>query len=461
MKTSHLWLYSCVILMTSCRVARKYEQPAPDSTSVYRGQQLPDTNNIATLPWRTYFKDAALQQLITEGLNKNLNLKVAIERINAARSTFQQSKAAFLPQIGLNAGYKQSRLAYPQGFGLVTNTPQYDIGLSASWEADIWDKLRSSKRAAYAGLLSGEAEKNAVLTQLIADIAKHYYTLLVLDRQLDILERTVVLRNSDVKTMTALQTSNVVNGASVVQSQANEAAARVAIPIIKKQIRQTENALSVLLGRQPARISRGRLEEQSLPEMISTGIPAQLLGNRPDVRQAELAFRVAFEMTNIARTAFYPTLSLTASGGFSSFSLDNLFTRNTGLFGNVIAGLFQPIYNRGLNKARLKATQAEQRAAYYNFQQSMLTASQEVSDALYSYSSVEDRKADRKKQIQALEKSVDFTQTLLKYSTGTNYIDVLTSEQSLLSAQLDQTNDQLEQWLSVIDLYHALGGGWR
>jgi multidrug efflux system outer membrane protein len=300
-----------------------------------------------------------------------------------------------------------------------------------------------------------------VLTQLIADIAKHYYTLLVLDRQLDILERTVVLRNSDVKTMTALQTSNVVNGASVVQSQANEAAARVAIPIIKKQIRQTENALSVLIGRHPARISRGRLEEQSLPEMISTGIPAQLLGNHPDVRQAELAFRVAFEMTNIARTAFYPTLSLTASGGFSSFSLDNLFTRNTGLFGNVVAGLFQPIYNRGLNKARLKATQAEQRSAYYNFQQSMLTASQEVSDALYSYSSVEDRKADRRKQIQALEKSVDFTQTLLKYSTGTNYIDVLTSEQSLLSAQLDQTNDQLEQWLSVIDLYHALGGGWR
>jgi multidrug efflux system outer membrane protein len=461
MKISHLCLLTCVILTTSCGVIKKYEAPVSDSASVYRGQESPVTNNIASLPWRDYFKDTALQQLIAEGLDKNLNLKVAIERINAARSTFQQSKTAFLPQIGLNADYKQSRLAYPQGFGLVTNTPQYDVGLSASWEADIWGKLRSSKRAAYAALLSGEAAKNAVLTQLIADMAKHYYTLLVLDSQLDILERTVVLRNSDVKTMTALQTSNVVNGASVVQSQANEAAARVAIPIIKKQIRQTENALSVLIGRHPARISRGRLEEQSLPEMISTGIPAQLLGNRPDVRQAELAFRVAFEMTNIARTAFYPTLSLTASGGFSSFSLDNLFTRNTGLFGNVVAGLFQPIYNRGLNKARLKATQAEQRSAYYNFQQSMLTASQEVSDALYSYSSVEDRKADRRKQIQALEKSVDFTQTLLKYSTGTNYIDVLTSEQSLLSAQLDQTNDQLEQWLSVIDLYHALGGGWR
>jgi multidrug efflux system outer membrane protein len=461
MKTSHLWLYPCVILMTSCGVTKKYEQPAADSTSVYRGQQLPDTNNIATLPWRTYFKDAALQQLITEGLDKNLNLKVAIERINAARSTFQQSKTAFLPQVGLNADYKRSRLAYPQGFGLVTNTPQYDVGLSATWEADIWGKLSSSKRAAYAALLSGESAKNAVLTQLVADIAQQYYTLLVQDRQLGIMEQTVVLRNSDVKTMTALQRSNVVNGASVVQSQANEAAARVGIPIIKKQIRQTENALSVLLGRHPGAISRGRLEDQSLPGMISVGIPAQLLGNRPDVRQAELAFRVAFEMTNIARTAFYPTLSLTASGGFSSFSFDNWFTKNTGLFGSVAAGLFQPLYNRGINKARLKATQAEQRSAYYNFQQTLLTAGQEVSDALYSYSSVEERKEDRRKQIQALEKSVDFTQTLLKYSSGTNYIDVLTSEQSLLSAQLDQTNDQLEQWLAVIDLYHALGGGWR
>jgi multidrug efflux system outer membrane protein len=152
---------------------------------------------------------------------------------------------------------------------------------------------------------------------------------------------------------------------------------------------------------------------------------------------------------------------LTASGGFSSFSFDNWFTRNTGLFGSVAAGLFRPLHNRGINKARLKATQAEQRSAYYNFQQALLTAGQEVSDALYSYSSVEERKEDRRKQIQALEKSVDFTQTLLKYSSGTNYIDILTSEQSLLSAQLDQTNDQLEQWLAVIDLYHALGGGWR
>ncbi|WP_261387961.1 TolC family protein [Chitinophaga pinensis] len=230
---------------------------------------------------------------------------------------------------------------------------------------------------------------------------------MVLDYQLLLLEKAAAIRSADVEAMTELQRSNVVNGAAVVQSQANEYAARVAIPVVKKQIRQTENILSTLLGKPAGDIKRSRLEEQSIPAMINSGVPAQLLANRPDVRQAELAFRGAFESTNIARTAFYPSLTLTAAGGFSSFSFGDWFTKNTGLFGNVAAGVFQPIYNRGLNKSRLKIAEAEQQTAYYNFQQSLLTAGQEVSDALFTYSSVEERKTFRSKQIQALEKSVD------------------------------------------------------
>ncbi|SFM74149.1 efflux transporter, outer membrane factor (OMF) lipoprotein, NodT family [Chitinophaga sp. YR627] len=461
MKRRYLLLLPCVTVVAACKVTKTYQRPATDTVSQYRGQSLSDTMNIAPLPWRTYFQDGDLQVLIAEGLQQNLDLKMAITRIEAANAAWQQSKAAFLPQAGFNAGYKQSRLAYPQGFGFVTTTPQYDMNLNASWEADIWGRLRSAKRAAYASLLAGEAARDAVLTRLIADIAGHYYTLLVLDHQLLILEKAADIRSADVEAMTELQRSNVVNGAAVVQSQANEYAARVAIPVLKKQIWQTENALSTLLGKSAGDIKRGRLEDQPVPVMVNSGVPAQLLANRPDVRQAELAFRVAFESTNIARTAFYPSLTLTAAGGFSSFSFGDWFTKNTGLFGNVAAGVFQPIYNRGLNKSRLKMAEAEQQTARYNFQQSLLTAGQEVSDALFTYSSVEERKAFRSKQIEALEKSVDFTQTLLKYSSNTNYIDVLTSEQSLLSAQLEQANDQLEQWMAVISLYHALGGGWQ
>ncbi|ACU62234.1 efflux transporter outer membrane subunit [Chitinophaga pinensis] len=461
MKRRYLLLLPCVTVVAACKVTKTYQPPATDTVAQYRGQSLSDTMNIARLPWRSYFQDEDLQALIAEGLGKNLQLKAAITRIEAANVAYQQSKAAFLPQAGFNAGYKQSRLAYPQGFGFVTTTPQYDMSLSASWEADIWGRLRSAKKAAYISLLSGEAARDVILTRLIADIAGHYYTLLVLDHQLTILEKAADIRSADVEAMTELQRSNVVNGAAVVQSQANEYAARVAIPVLKKQIRQTENALSILLGKPAGDIKRGRLEDQLMPVMINSGVPAQLLANRPDVRQAELAFRGAFESTNIARTAFYPSLTLTAAGGFSSFSFGDWLTKNTGLFGNVAAGVFQPIYNRGQNKSRLKVAKAEQQTAFYNFQQSLLTAGQEVSDALFTYSSVEERKAFRSKQIEALEKSVDFTQTLLKYSSNTNYIDVLTSEQSLLSAQLEQANDQLEQWMAVISLYHALGGGWQ
>ncbi|WP_261387960.1 TolC family protein [Chitinophaga pinensis] len=160
MKRRYLLLLPCVTVVASCKVTKTYQRPATDTVAQYRGQSLSDTMNIARLPWRTYFQDADLQTLIAEGLSRNLHLKMAITRIEAANAAYQQSKAAFLPQTGFNAGYKQSRLAYPQGFGFVTTTPQYDMSLSASWEADIWGRLRSSKKAAYASLLAGEAAKD-------------------------------------------------------------------------------------------------------------------------------------------------------------------------------------------------------------------------------------------------------------------------------------------------------------
>jgi len=333
------------------------------------------------------------------------------------------------------------------------------LGLSTSWEADIWGKLSSTKRAALATYLATDAAKQAVQTQLIADIANNYFLLLSYDKSLEITQQTLEARIKNVETIKALKEGAIVTGAAVVQSEANRYAAEVLIPDIKQDIRETENALNILLGQAPGPIERGVLGEQQTPENLAIGLPSQLLQNRPDVRQAEFNFRVAFENTNLARTYFYPSLTLTASGGFSNLEIKNFFDNS--IFYSIIGGLTQPLFNQGVNKARLTTAQSQQVQALNSFQQSLLVAGQEVSNAMYSYQMAVEKEDSRKKQIESLEKAVDFTQQLLEYSSATNYTDVLTSEQNLLSAQLNGINDNLQKLQALVDLYRALGGGWK
>lgn len=454
------WLPLIVIVLASCQITRTYQRPELNVGGLYRDSTSTDTTTIAAIPWRSFFADTLLRQLIARGLGQNIDLRTAVQRIMAARASYKQSKAAFLPEIAANAGIKQSRLSFPQGFGIIQSSTQYDLGASAGWEADIWGKLSSAKRSALAQLLQSEAARRAVQTQLIADIAGNYYLLLALDGQLRVIEKTAQNRQEDAKTMKMLKDANVVNGAAVVQSEANQYAAEVAVPQLKRQIREVENRLNVLLANPPGPVQRSTLTTQQLQTDIRTGIPAQLLQYRPDVQQAEYAFRAAFENTNVARAYFYPSVNITGAAGFSSYSFSEWFS-STGFFANIALGLTQPILNKGINKARLAVANAQQQEALYAFQQSLLIAGQEVSDALYAYHTAAEQQSIRVKQLQSLERSVDFTRKLLRYSTTTNYTDVLTSEQYLLTAQLDDINDKLLQWQAVISLYRALGGGWQ
>jgi len=449
----------------SCKVTRPYQQPDLNiSTDLYRGQSGTDTATMATMPWESLFADTTLKALIREGLYNNLNLKVAVQKIAEAQAALGQTKAAFFPSLNGNASVTRSKqsaasLDFPAGFSINTITTSYQLGLSTSWEADIWGQLSSAKRSAYANLLQSDAAKRAVQTQLIADIANNYYNLLALDKELEITTKTLQNRMKDVETMKVLKEGDVVTGAAVVQSEANRYAAEVAIPDIKRSIRETENALDILVGRAPGALNRSTLDEQKPVSNLQTGIPAQLLKNRPDVQQAEYTFRAAFENTNLAHTYFYPQFTITASGGFSNLTLKDFFVNS--VFYNIAAGLTQPIFNQGINKARLKTAQAQQAEALYNFQQTILTAGGEVSNALYAYQTAVEKDTTRAKQIAALVKSVDYTQELLRYSSATNYTDVLTSEQNLLSAQLSAVNDRLQQLQAIVNLYRALGGGWR
>ncbi|CAA9197096.1 Outer membrane protein OprM [Flavobacterium bizetiae] len=460
----YILMVVAVTLFSAC-VTKKYERPKTLSTdNLYRDQTSTDSTTIANMPWQTVFKDQKLNALIQKGLDQNLNLKNAIENIVQSRATLRQTKLGYYPTLDFDANAtrnKQSKAAlnFPPGININTLTTTYKMGFSTSWEADIWGKLSSSKRAALATYLSTDAAKQAVQTQLISDIANNYFLLLAYDKQLEITKATLESRIKNVEVIKALKEGAIVTGASVVQSEANQHAAEVLIPDLKRSIRETENALNILLGQASGPIERGVLGDQVIPEKIAIGLPAQLLENRPDVRQAEFNFRTAFETTNLARTYFYPSLTLTASGGLSTLQLKNFFDQS--IFYSIIGGLTQPIFNQGLNRERLTNAQSRQVQAFNTFQQSLLVAGQEVSNALYAYEMAVAKEDSREKQIEALEKAVDFTQQLLEYSSATNYTDVLTSEQNLLAAQLSGVNDNLQKLQAVVDLYRALGGGWK
>lgn len=456
-----------VTVLASCHIAHTYQRPVTPAASGFRGATATnDSATLADMPWHALFSDTLLQRHIQRGLDSNLDLKVAVARIKAADANLRQSKAAFLPSLTADADFTLSKTSKAQISSLggsATTIPivrQYALTASTSWEADIWGKLRSNKRAYLAALLESEAYKRAVQTQLIADIANNYYALLAYDKQLAITEQTVIIRKNDIETVKALKEAATLTGADVVQSEATLYAAIVSIPDIKQNIRETENALSLLLGQAPDSIARTQLDYQQPVTDLKTGVPVQLLSNRPDIQQAEWNLRNAFELTNVARTYFYPALTVTGTGGWATANTLKGFFDGT-FYGNLISGLTQPIFNQGLNKQRLKVAQATQEQSLYNFKTTMLTASQEVSNALYKYENALAKTDARTHQLTALKKAVDYTKELLKYTSNTNYTDVLTSETNLLSAQLSGINDRLQQLQSVVNLYRALGGGWK
>lgn len=447
-----------VCMLQAC-VTRSYQRPSNlPLEGLYRTDApLANDHSLASVPWQSLFSDPALRALIREGLANNLDLKVALTRIDAARANLAQGRANFVPTLELDAQLGTTKSASAQLASQRINSAQ--LGVSTSWELDVWGKLRSTKRAYEAQLAGSWAAQRAVRTQLIADIASAYFNLLAYDRELAITEQALQVRILDVETVKQLKQGAVVTGADVVQSEATRYAAEVSIPDIKRSIREQENALSILLGRVPGSIERAQLEQQNVPAQLELGVPAQLLANRPDVIEAELALRSAFELTNVARTYFYPALTLSGSAGLASTQIGGLFGAGT-FIGSLLGGLTQPILNQGLNRQRLELARADQSAALYDFQATLLVAGQEVSNALYSFQMAVEKQSSRSLQLDALSKSVEYTKELLRYTSSTNYVDVLTSEQSLLAAQISAINDRLQQLQALVALYRALGGGW-
>lgn len=463
-RPQRLALLLCVLLapsLASCLARKSYKAPETPKAELYRSaaEDSGGGESLAEIAWSEVFTDSTLQGLITEAIAANLDLQIAAARIESAEANLLQGRGGLWPSVSVQASAAASRFGEAPSPGSGLSSQQYQLYASASWEADLWGKLTSVKKAALAQLLASEAYKRAVQTRLVADVARSYFSLLALDQQLQITEKTVETRLAYEETIELLKQSGVVTGADVEQSRANRLSAQLLLPDIKLQIRDLENTLSILLARPPGPIARSSLAEQEPRALLSTGVPSRLLQNRPDVQQAELGVRVAFEMINVARAYFYPTLTLTASTGLSSPSLAELFNPAS-WFGNLAGGLLQPIFNKNINRARLRSSKAGQAEALALYQKTLLTAGKEVSDALYGYDMALEKIAIRVDQVAALEKAVSYSEELLKYGSA-NYVDVLTSQQNLLTAQLSQVQEHAQKLRTIVELYRALGGGWR
>lgn len=453
MKKQIILLAVTGMIFSSCGVYNKYKRPEVVTDGLY-GQdvEVVDTTSIASLKWRELFTDPQLQQLIEQALEGNTDLQSAQWRIEEAKAALSSARLAYLPSFMLT----------PQGgvssFDKSKGTWTYTGVVSASWEVDIFGKLTNANRRSKALYLQSMEYEQAVVTSLIANVSNLYYTLLMLDAQYEISFETAAKWRESVRAMRAMKAAGMTTEAGVAQTEANSFSVEASLLDIKRQIRETENALSIMLGSVPTTIARGKLDGQTFPEELTVGVPLQLLSRRPDVRTAELSLAASFYGTNAARSAFYPSITLSGTAGWTN-SAGSYIVNPGKLIASAIGSLTQPLFNRGLNVAQLRIAKAQQEEAQLAFQQALLNAGSEVNNSLTQIQTARDKTGLRSGQIASLENAVRSTQLLMQHGASTTYLEVLTAEQTLLSAQLMQVADRFDEIQGIINLYQALGGG--
>lgn len=462
MKKQHIikgtFLLATMFVVQSCFVAKNYEAPEMETTNLYRTEQVLDSTSIALVSWDNLFSDALLQGYIKEGLQNNLDLQIAMQNIAAAEAIMKQGKAGYFPTVNANATWTHQETSQNSQFGrLFSSIDQYELSAKLAWEADIWGKIRSNKRATEAQYLQTQAAKQAVQTQLIANIASLYYQMLAIDAQIDVVTRTLENRSQSVEVIMALKQSGSVNEVAVQQTEVQKYATQIILKDLEYNLKIVENSFTQLLGKTSGAVARDSFENQEITADIKVGIPAFLLSKRPDVVAAELNFRSNFEMTNVAKSYFYPSLTISASGGLQALELKDWFSTKS-IFANVITGLAQPIFNQRQNKTRLEVAKANQQKAYLQYEKTLLIAGREVSDALASYKNETDKLVIRKQQVAALTKAATYSDELLQYGL-VNYLEVLTAKDNALNTEINYIDNKYKQLNAVILLYKSLGGG--
>ena len=460
------WILSLVFFAFSCNVTQKYSRTDTEVVQDHYqfNNEIKEDGNMGFVSWRSIFSDSILNHHIELALVKNPNVNVSMNQIEIAVAYLKQGRAAFFPtvSIGPSVSYQTSSLNTQIGriIGDRQHLLQYELSADLAWEADIWKKLKSNEAAASAAFKSSESALQTVQSELIASIANLYYRLLALDNQKAFIDSTIYYRTQSLETTKALKTAGSLTQVAVLQSEAQLLNAKAQYVEIEREIKLLENTFNLLLAMPSGTsVTRTNLESQKPYSELGTGVPADLLANRPDVRAAEYQLISAFELTNVSKASLYPTLRITASGGIQSIDIEKLFNINS-LFGGVVAGLTQPVFNRRQLKTDVEVKQAQQEIAYWAYINTILNAQKDVSDALYAYETqvqlIELKSAEYANYALALE----YSQELVNYGYA-NYLEVLRANENALNAKLAHIDAQYGKLNAIILLYKALGGGYR
>lgn len=446
--------FACLLVVSSCGIYSKYKPVTGVPENLYgltESGTAADTVSLAALGWREMFTDPRLQELIGQALDSNTDMQTAHLKVQEAEASLMSARLAYLPTFALAPEGMAS--SFDKGKAART----YTLPLTASWELDIFGGLTNAKRRSKAAYRQSLDYEQAVQTRLIATVANSYYTLLMLDAQYEISVATEASWKETVAATRAMKEAGMVNEAGLAQTEAAYYQISASLLDLKEQINQVENALCLLLAETPHTISRGHLESQEFPADLSLGIPVQLLTNRPDVRSAEQALAQAFYTTQGARSAFYPSVKLSGSLGWTN-SAGSMPVNPGKLIATAVGSLTEPLFNRRLNTAQLRIAKAQQEEARLNFTQTLLQAGSEVNDALTQYLTASEKSQWYQRQVEALNTAVKSTHLLMQHGS-TTYLEVLTAQQTLLNAQLTQVANRFAEIQGVINLYQALGGG--
>jgi len=437
-------ILSIATLFTSCSIYKKYSRPEEISTkNLYGNIERGDTITMADVSWRDFFTDKHLQGYIEQGLKNNIDMRLAAERVSQAELALQSARLAFIPSFSFEPSASVSLAPQSAQYA-------YTLPVKASWEIDIMARNINAKRRAEASLEYNKLYRRSVQTALVAAIANNYYTLLMLDAQLRISRSTSASWKENVRTMKAMKEAGMTNAASISQTEANSCSIDASLYDLEYKLVQAQNAFALLLGVTPQEFPRSELNGVDFKQELLVGVPAQLLSRRPDVQQAEYNLMLAFYNTNIAHANLYPSLTISGDAALKGFPTSWAFS--------FLAKLVEPIFNAGKNRANYKIAQSQQREALLNFEHKLLEAGSEVNTALAQCRSARSKTDLRIRQIENLSQAVYSTRQLMSHSEAT-YLEVLTAQQSLLSARLLQVSDRFEGIQGVINLYRALGGG--
>lgn len=451
-------MVSAAALLSGCGIYGKYERPEVDAAGIVRDVTsntdtlaVTDTTSFGNLPWKSVFTDPALQSLIEKGLENNTDLLNAALNVKMVEAQLMAAKLAFVPSFTFSP---QGTISSWDG-NKATKT--YSLPVNASWSIDLFGNLLNQKRSAQMALLATKDYQLVVKTNLIANVANAYYTLLMLDKQLEIVNNMVGLTKETWDMMKLQKDFKGGKETSVQSAEVNYYSVLAQAADLKRQIRETENSLSLLLGQRAQYIERGKIDDQNLPVEFSTGVSLQMLNNRPDVHYAEMTLAQCFYNTQAARSKFYPNITISGSGAFTNSAGAGVVNPGKWLL-SAVGSLVQPIFQNGQLIAGLKVAKAEQEQAYNTWQNAVLSAGSEVSNALVLYNSSDEKSKLEAKQVESLRKNVEYTKDLFQ-SAGSTYLEVITAQQSLLNAELAKVQDDFYKMQAVVNLYYALGGG--